>query len=115
MDKKADDVCLTVDPGVCGFTCVIRARKVARRSVAIEISGSDCRQINSLDERLEEMSLKELFLPLTRNPVYRAAEASGCHTSCAVPSAILKTVEVAMGMAIARPVQFSFGCDKEDQ
>jgi len=115
LDKKAGDVCLTVDPGVCGFPCVIRARLVAKRSVTVEISGSECQQINKLNERLEEMSLKDLFMPMTRNPVYRAAEASGCHTSCAMPSAILKSVEVAMGMALARPVQFSFGCDKEDK
>jgi hypothetical protein len=114
LSKSTDDACITVDPGVCGFTCVIRAHHVEKRSVAIEITESECQQINQLAGRLETVSLKGLFMPLTRNPVYRAAEASGCHASCAIPSAVLKAAEVAMGMALARPVRFSFDPDKED-
>ena len=63
---------------------------------------------------LETISLNELFMPLTRNPVYRTAQESGCHASCAIPSAVLKAAEVAMGMALARPVRFSFDSEKED-
>ena len=53
-------------------------------------------------------------MPLTANPVYKAAQASGCHASCAIPSAVLKAAEVAMGMAVARPVNFTFHCEKGD-
>ena len=113
MSKSTNDACMTVDPGVCGFTCLIRAHQVEERSVAIEITESECQQIKNMAGRLETISLQELFMPLTRNPVYRAAQESGCHASCVIPSAVLKTVEVAMGMALARPVRFSFDCDKE--
>jgi hypothetical protein len=50
------------------------------------------------------MNLNELFLSVSHNPVYRAAEKSGCHASCVVPMAVLKAVEVAMEMAVARNV-----------
>ena len=79
-----------------------------KRSVSITISGSECKQIQSLNERLSQLSLRELFMPLTQNPVYQAAQASGCHASCAIPCAVIKAVEVAMGMAVARQVRFSF-------
>ena len=52
-------------------------------------------------------------MPLTKNPVYQAAQASGCHASCAIPCAVIKAVEVAMGMAVARRVRFSFEAKKE--
>ena len=114
MNKPTNDACITVEPGACGFTCVIRARQVEKRSVAIEITGSECGQIKQLAEQLELLSLKDLFTPLTRNPVYKAAEIAGCHADCVIPSAVLKASHTALGMAVARPVRFSFDCCKED-
>ena len=109
-----NDACIAVDPGVCGFTCVIRAGQVDKRSVDIEIAESECQQINKLAGRLETISLRDLFMPLTQNPVYKAAQACGCHASCTIPAGVLKAAEVAMGMAVARPVRFSFDREKED-
>ncbi|MCG6879102.1 MAG: hypothetical protein LJE96_08165 [Deltaproteobacteria bacterium] len=114
MNQSNHKACISVDPGICGFSCTVCARSVEKRSVAIEISGSECKQIGKLAEHLEIIGLKELFMPLTQNPVYKAAQASGCHASCVIPAAVLKAAEVAMGMAVARPVQFSFDGDKEN-
>lgn len=99
---------MTVTPGICGFACRIRVQKIDKRIVAIEITDSECKQIRLLAGRLAQISLKELFMPMTRNPVYVAAEKSGCHPSCAIPSAVLKTIEVAMGMALPQDVQFRY-------
>jgi len=104
---------MAVTPGVCGFTCLIRAKKTGKTLAAIHIEDSECGQIKRLSQQLQELSLRELFMPLTRNPVYAAAEKAGCHASCVIPSAVLKTVEVAMGMALAREVIFRFNCNKE--
>ena len=101
-------VCVDADPGVCGFSCTIKACKVDSRTVAVEISGSECKQVRRLAGQFSEMSLKELFLPLTRKPVYQAAEKSGCHPSCAIPCAVLKSVEAAMEMALPREVKITF-------
>lgn len=103
-------ICVSVQPGVCGFACTIRAKKTDRRTVAVTISGSQCQQIQKLSGCVTALSLKDLFTPLTRNPVYTSAERSGCHASCAVPSAILKAAEVAMEMAVPRDVQFQITC-----
>ena len=113
-DKGPRMVCVNVQPGVCGFPCTIRAKKTDRREVTVTISGSQCRQIQELSGCVTVLSMKELFIPLTRNPVYTRAEQSGCHASCAVPSAILKAAEVAMEMAVPRDVQFQISCPQED-
>jgi hypothetical protein len=76
--------------------------------VTVEILGSECKQIQRLASGLNEMTLKELFKPLTRNPVYITAEQSGCHPSCAIPAAVLKAVEVALEMALPREVSIQF-------
>jgi hypothetical protein len=99
---------VTVDPGICGFPCVIKARKTGARKVLLEICGSDCEQIQRLAERLATLSLKEIFAPLSRNPVYIAAEKSGCHLSCAIPVAVIKAAEVALELALPQEVHIKF-------
>ena len=105
---KPKRVCVTVDPGICGFPCVIKARKAGARKVLLEISGSDCEQIQRLAERLATLSLKEIFAPLSRNPVYIAAEKSSCHLSCAIPVAVIKAAEVALELALPQEVHIKF-------
>ncbi len=39
-------------------------------------------------------------MPMTRNPVYIAAEQSGSHASCPVPAAVLKAAEVVLELAL---------------
>jgi hypothetical protein len=101
-------VFVIVEPGICGFPCTIRAQKTDSRMVTVAITDSECKQIQRLSKHLTEMSLRELFLPMTRNPVYIAAEKSGCHPSCAIPAAVLKAVEVALGVALPREVRIKF-------
>ncbi len=102
------DIRVRVEPGICGFDCVVEVRRVDKRTVKVAVTGSQCQQIQRLSGDLTEMSLKELFTPMTRNPVYTCAEKSGCHPSCTIPAAVLKAVEAALGMAIARDVRIRF-------
>ncbi len=99
---------MTVDPGICGFPCVIKARKKGAREVSLKISGSDCEQIQRMAERLTTLSIKQLFTPLSRNPVYASAEKSGCHLSCAIPVAVIKAAEVALDLALPQDVHIKF-------
>lgn len=106
---------VTVEAGICGFACTIRARKSGRRTVTVEIADSDCQQIKRLGTSLTEMTLKDLFLPLSRNPAAIAAEKAGCHPSCAIPSAVLKAVEVAMDMALPKDVRIRIESGNESE
>lgn len=113
--KKHPIVFVTAEPGICGFRCTIKAQKSDNQTVTVEINGSECKQIQRLSISLTEMSLKELFMPLTRNPVYIAAEKSGCHPSCTIPAAVLKAVEVALGMALPKEVNIKFKNETEEE
>ncbi|MFZ0132149.1 MAG: hypothetical protein WAK95_06370 [Desulfobacterales bacterium] len=106
--KSPPIVTVAAEPGICGFPCTITAQKSGNRMVTIEINGSECKQIQRLSGSLTELSLKELFMPLTRNPVYIAAEKSGCHPSCTIPAAVLKAVEVVLGMALPMEARIRF-------
>lgn len=103
-----DDVCVNVDPGICGFSCLIRARLNGKNKVMLEISESDCEQVQRLSDILREITLQELFSPLVSNRVFISAGQAGCHTACPVPVAVVKASEVAMGMAVPREVRISF-------
>ncbi len=100
---------MTVDPGICGFPCVIEARTEDSRAVVIKIIGSECDQIKKLSEQLNRMTLQELFMPVNKNPAFVLAQKFGCHASCVIPVAVLKVAEVAMGMALPKEVRIKFG------
>jgi hypothetical protein len=95
-----------VDPGICGFACTIRACKEGKL-VKFDIQ-SECDQIKKLAGTLGPITLKDLFVPLTKCPLFRCAEASRCHLACPVPSALVKSAEVALGLALPKEVSIRF-------
>ena len=97
-----------MDPGICGFSCVIEAQKKGSRTVSVKITGSECKQILRLSGLVNKMTLRDLFAPISRNPVFSSVELAGCHLSCPVPVAVLKAAEVAMEMALPRDVRITF-------
>jgi hypothetical protein len=104
-NKAPQSAYAEVRPGICKFYARIKAEKSEKNAVTIDITGSECKQIKRLSGYLRDVSLKDLFLPLTRNPVYIAAEKAGCHSSCIIPAAVLKVSEVALRMALPSEVR----------
>lgn len=102
-----------VNPGVCGFNCTVYAEKSSSRKVRVTIPDSECEQVNKMSQWFEEISLADIFKPFTRNPFFKWAELAGCHTTCLVPTAISKAVEVEMGMAVPRKAELEFGSDDQ--
>lgn len=91
--------------GVCGFRTRIVARADELYNVTLEIT-SDCAHIRKLAEQLTEVSaLEELMRPIQQTTVYQLAGTCRTHAACPVPSAILKAIEVAAGMALPADVQ----------
>ena len=62
---------LAVEPGVCGFQCTIRAKKSKDGKVQVSISDSQCELVQKMSEFFENLTLKEIFLPLSKNPINR--------------------------------------------
>jgi len=108
IESHSKKTCASVKAGICGFTCHIKAWKIEKRTVGLEISESECQQIQNYSELIRQLTLNEVFMPATRNPVYLAAEQAGCHPSCPIPAAVLKTAEVAMQMALPRDASIRF-------
>ena len=108
IKSQSSDTCASVSAGVCGFACRIKTWKTDSSAVGLEISESECQQIRQFSEGLGKLTLEDIFTPATRNPVYLAAEQSGCHPSCSIPAAVLKAAEVAMGMALPRDATIRF-------
>ena len=105
--EKADSVRVQVDPGICGFNCSIHAYKGEGKTVRFEIQ-SDCDQIQTLATHLEEIGIKDIFVPLTRSPVFLSAEKSKCHLACPIPSSLVKAAEVALGIALPKNIIIAF-------
>ena len=105
---KSQGTRVIVNPGICGFRCTIHAEKVGKGRVAVTILDSDCEQVQKMSQWFNEISMEDLFKPFSRNPLFIRAEQARCHTTCLVPSAVLKAVEVEMGMAIQKDAGIEF-------
>jgi hypothetical protein len=113
-NDQPSPISVTVDSGICGFTCCIKACKIEKRAIGLEINESECQQIQRFSKHLSKLTLQEIFTPVTRNPVYLIAEQSGCHPSCPAPAAVLKAAEVAMKMALPCDASIRFEpCQKK--
>ena len=97
-----------VEPGICGFSCQVEARRQDKQRAIIQITGSECELIQKLAENLKEVTVEDIFTPHTKNPVFKAAELAGCHLTCPVPVALLKAAEAALELALPRDVCISF-------
>jgi len=96
-----------VQPGVCGFEAEIHATADADMNVHIELT-SACPQVARLGEAVAKVSaLGLLRQPIHETSIYQAAGAARCHAACPVPSAIIKAIEVAAGLALPHDVQMT--------
>jgi len=99
-------VMVKVEPGVCGFTCSITAKRQGRE-VTLDIT-SECGQIQQLGSSLGQLSIKDLFMPHTKNPVFLCAENARCHLACPIPMSVIKAAEVALGLALPKDASLTF-------
>jgi hypothetical protein len=106
--EKAPLTRVHVDPGICGFPCVIEGKKKDKYLIELHGRGSECKHIQRFFEQVREINLRDLFAPISKSPVFLAAQQSGCHPMCPVPVAALKTAEVVMEMALPRDAQIKF-------
>lgn len=93
--------------GVCGFTVNVKAVSDSKQNVKLEIN-SDCPNYQKITKELTELNAyQEIFNKLHMGKVYEAFAKCSPHPSCPGVSGILKTVEVAAGLALAQNVSMS--------
>lgn len=98
---------VNVMAGICGMETEIRAIAQGRsksKRIRLEIK-SDCGNIRKLAEELQEVNpYEEIGFSATGPKTLRLAAKHCKHAACPVPSAIIKAVEVASGLALPKDV-----------
>lgn len=95
-----------VDPGICGLPSVIRAESDDGQICRVTVE-SKCEAISALVAELGEVDgYAAAFSNFPDNPVYLAASRHYRHAACPVPSAVIKAIEIACGLALPKDVSF---------
>jgi hypothetical protein len=90
--------------GACGFITQVKATARDKRTVELTIQ-STCAHISKLAEALHEVdAYKELSCRPRITTIIDAGLKFCPHAACPVPCGIVKTVEVAAGLAVPRDV-----------
>ena len=96
-----------INAGVCGFTINVKAVSDEDNKVQLEIT-SDCPNYQKIAKELTEVdAYKEIFNKLHMGRVYEVFAKYSPHPSCAGVSGILKTIEVAAGLALQQTATIS--------
>lgn len=96
-----------INCGICGFTINVKAVSDSDQNVKLEII-SDCPNYQKIAKELTEVdAYKEVFNKLHMGRVYEVFAKFSPHPSCPGISGILKTVEVAAGLALSQNVSMN--------
>ena len=86
-------------------------REIDAAHVQVVIT-SVCDQINAMNPDLTRLQWKgkghDVFKRMTESAVYQSAGKHIRHTACPIPTAILKAIEVEVGIAVAKNVTITF-------
>lgn len=95
---------VNVNGGACGFHTKIEVTP-DRRQVLINME-TECPSLKPLCEELKEINgYVEYSGPIGDTSVFQATRKYCKHAACPVPTAIIKGVEVACGLALPRNIE----------
>jgi hypothetical protein len=93
-----------VNAGICGYTADIRVKKRSKR-IEVKIK-SECEMVAGMAGELRELDWsKGVLETIATSEVYKAASRHLKHVGCPVPCAVLKAIEVEVGIAIPKNVR----------
>ncbi|MBI4321503.1 MAG: hypothetical protein HY675_23670 [Chloroflexi bacterium] len=94
--------------GACGFDAIIEVVRIDRDTVRVTID-SECEQITAMNPDLTILNWRRgVFCRMCESRVYQSASHHINHTACPIPAAILKAIEVEVGIALPEDVSISF-------
>ena len=94
-----------VDAGICGFSATIKVDSEDMQTATIDFV-TNCPNLKPLEQELKEVDgYEECFSKLGDSPVYELAKKYCKHAACPVPSAIIKGIEVACGLALPKDAE----------
>ncbi len=93
-----------IHSGACGFTTVVKATAIGSHQVELSIE-SACPYVQKMAESVKVVdAYKELSCRRGTTSIIAAGLLHCTHAACPVPAGIVKAVEVAAGLAVARDV-----------
>jgi hypothetical protein len=104
-----------IEPGNCGYTCIVEAAHDPENlhRVTLKIQ-SNCKAIQRLAEALPEVDPYQEISFRGKVPQTLQVGAQFCsHAACPVPVGIIKTIEVAAGLALEGEVTIRISNDAE--
>jgi len=89
-----------IKAGICGFVTIVEAENTENGKISLKIT-TDCPNIKKVaEEPIEIDPYDEIFKRAASTKIFEIVSKHSPHPSCIVPSGILKTVEVASGLAL---------------
>ncbi|NDJ77506.1 MAG: hypothetical protein GYB65_14735 [Chloroflexi bacterium] len=102
---------VVVNAGACGEHVVIYVTRLDTKRVRVMLE-TGCKQVDAMNPGLDNLLClgkgHDVFVPVDRSAVYRAAVDHNLHPACPVPAAILRAIEAELGIAVARDVTIEF-------
>jgi len=99
---------LWVKAGICGQETTIEVRKISQTKVSI-LFQTTCEHVQKLALELNELKVgEEMDRPMNLTTTYILASKYLCRSSCVIPAAILKGVEVAANIFLSSPIAIEF-------
>ena len=99
---------IIVEPGACGFMCLIEAEKKESYVASVRLE-SKCEKIRKFAEEVEAVDFMHVIKgTLSENPIVQAAGRCKMHHSCVIPCAVTKAVEAELGMAVKRNTTLTY-------
>lgn len=94
--------------GACGFTSIIKVKRLDKVHVNVEII-SACKMLREMNEDLKELDWrKNIFCRIVDSVIYKSASTHLKHTDCPVPSAIIKNIQMELGGMLPTEVNMKF-------
>lgn len=94
-----------VNPGVCGFTSVLKIESEDMQMATVSVE-TECSHIKELVASLGELdSFVECLGKFGKGELSEKATLLCKHAACPIPTAILKAIEVECGLALPRNVE----------
>ena len=93
-----------INPGVCGLGATVNAVSADGMNVDVHIE-SDCPKVRAMATELASLNAFDQVLRMSYTETAPALLAAkhGLHATCMVPSAVLKAIEAAAGLALPAP------------
>ncbi len=103
-----------VDPGACGFVCLIEVSRTKKYKAAVRLQ-SRCKQIVELAAEICEVDFMDIVgRAFGENQIFLSGARCKLHPSCPIPTALVKAVEAELDMAVKKNVTITLTSDCQE-